>query len=140
MPDKPQFTQPEIENIFQKLVSSDSSLKKYYDDYMLEEYQGDLTERLSYYDIAMIGKFLKEKYQSNQTENFETLFNNIEDILQSCDQYVGELIVIGLFESLQNTAEIDYYTGFNKWLKPLSKKDWDELIDFWEGKEWRNKK
>ena len=118
----------------------DSRLKKYYDDYMLEEYQGDITERNSYYDIARIGDFIKEKYKLNDTENFNILFNNIEEILESCDQYVGELIVIGLFESLQNNwAEIDYYTGFNKWLKPLSKKDWHGLINFWEGKGWENK-
>lgn len=140
MPGISQFTQSEIESVFQKLVCSDVSLKKYYEDYMLEEYQGDLTERLPYYDIARIADVIKEKHKSNDTENFNILFTNIEEILESCDHYILELIVIGLFESLQNTAEIDYYTGFNKWLKPLSKKDSDELIDFWEGKEWRNKK
>ena len=138
----PKFIQAEIENVFQKLVTSDINLKKYYDEYMLEEYQGDLTERLPYYDIARVGDFIRKQYWSHQIENFETLFNNIEEILQSCDQNVAELIVIGLFEQLQSTypEEIDYYIAFNKWLKPLSKKDWDELIDFWEGTEWRNKK
>ena len=142
MPDKPQFTQSEIENVFQKLVSSDSSMKKYYDAYLLEEYQGDLKERLPYYDIGRIADVIREKYKSNQTDNFDILFNNIEEILQNSDHYVAELIVIGLFEDIQNagSAELDYYSGFDKWLKPLSKKGWDELIDFWEGTEWRNKK
>ena len=59
MPGISQFTQSEIESVFQKLVCSDVSLKKYYEDYMLEEYQGDLTERLPYYDIARIADVIK---------------------------------------------------------------------------------
>ena len=44
-----------------------------------------------------------------------------------------------MFEGIQNVGgpEIDYYNSFDLWLQPTSKKKWDELIDFWEGKEWR---
>ena len=138
---KAQFIQTEIEKVFQKLVSPDIELKNFYETYLLEEYGTSSEDRISYYDIGRIADFIKEKYKLRQTQNFETIFNNIEDILQNCDQYVSELIVIGLFEDIQNicSTEINYYTGFDKWLKPVSKKSWDELIDFWEGKEWRNK-
>ena len=55
------------------------------------------------------------------------------------EHYVQELIVIGLFEGIQNIggSEIDYYRSFDKWLKNNSLKAWRELIDFWEGDDWR---
>ena len=144
IPDKSniQFTENEVDKVFQKLVSSDTELQKFYETYLIEEYKGNLFDRLNYYDIARIADFIKEKYKIHQTQNFEAFFKNIEDVFESCDQYVGELIIIGLFEGIQNegSTEINYHSGFDKWLKPLSKKSWDELIDFWEGKKWRNYK
>jgi hypothetical protein len=57
------------------------------------------------------------------------------------------LIVVGLFEDMQNTSEINCYTGFNQWLQPESKKVWNDVIGFWEGKnrdnnlrKWKKKK
>ena len=62
-------------------------------------------------------------------------------MLQSCDNEVETLLVIGLFEDIQNIAgpEGNYYTGFNDWLSPLSKLNWERVIDFWEGIDWRSK-
>ena len=137
-----QFTQNNVENVFQQLISSDIDLKKFYDAYLIDEYQGDLSDRLPYYDIGRIASCIFEKFKSGEVQNFESFFGSVEVILENCDHYIGELMVIGLFEDIQNISggEIDYYKGFDKWLKPLSKKGWDELIDFWEGTEWRNKK
>ena len=55
------------------------------------------------------------------------------------EHYVQELIVIGLFEGIQNIggSEIDYYRSFDKWLKNNSLKAWRELIDYWEKDDWR---
>ena len=135
------FTESQLEDVFQKLISSDNDLKNYYDGYLIEEYKDD-PERNCYYDIARIADVIQGKYRSGNTENFGILFGNIEEILASCDHYVLELIVIGLFEDIQNddTEKVDYHSGFDKWLRPLSKKEWDERIDFWEGTSWRNKK
>lgn len=62
-------------------------------------------------------------------------FKKVEEILQTCDSEIENLIVIGLFESIQNIGgnQINYYSAYDKWLKPLSKSKWEALIDFWEG-------
>jgi len=34
---------------------------------------------------------------------------------------------------------IDYYNGFNIWMKAKTKEWWEGGIDYWEGKSWRHK-
>jgi hypothetical protein len=127
------YREGNIDVIFQKIVSNYPALKAYYSNYLLKEYQNESEERNHYYDIARIGDFIREQFKNNNGINFKPLFENIEEILADCDQYTAELIVIGLFEAIQNAGDVNYYTGFNQWLKPLSKSAWDELINFWEG-------
>jgi hypothetical protein len=69
-------------------------------------------------------------------------FEKTEEILNHGDADVQNLIIVGLFEGIQNIGggEIKYHSSFNKWLKPESKLMWDYLIDFWEGTDWRNSK
>lgn len=134
------FRQDQIDRVFVMLASTDKGLQKWFDKYLLDEYEGDLSERLSYLDVAEIARFLVDKIKAGQTSFFQGLFNQIEFILSSCDRYVKDLLVEGLFEDIQNGCgreDIDYYQNFDQWLKPLSKQEWDKLIDFWEGKDWR---
>ena len=45
-------------------------------------------------------------------------------------------MIVGLIEGIQNIGggqKINYWTGFDKWLKPTTKKHWDNLIYSWEG-------
>jgi len=95
----------------------------------------DPNDRLAYIDIGDISRFIVEKKKSGQTENFEQFFENVEDIMMHGEHYVQELIVIGLFEDIQNIggSEIDNYHSLDKWLKHNSLKAWRELIDSWEG-------
>jgi hypothetical protein len=113
-----------------------------FDNYLKEEYKNDNSIRLNYIDIAEISRLIIAKHEAGQTERFEMFFENVEEILKNCDPEIENLIVIGLFESLQNIGgrEINYYSAYDKWLKPVSKLKWFELIDFWEGKKWRNSK
>jgi hypothetical protein len=69
------------------------------------------------------------------------LVTKVEQILTNCDTEIESLIIVGLFEGIQNIggSEIDYYFGFDNWLLPLSKIKWDNLIDSWEGTDWKNK-
>jgi hypothetical protein len=136
------FTQLNSDNVFEALISTDIFLKNLFINYLREEYDGNKDKRLNYFDIAEISRYIVRKIKLKETENFNTFFDAVEDILNNCDSEIENLIVVGLLEGIQNVGgqEIDYYTSFNKWLKPLSKSKWDGLIDFWEGKDWRIKK
>ncbi|ABG58478.1 DUF7674 family protein [Cytophaga hutchinsonii] len=124
------------------IISSDPELKARWEQYIENEYNGDVSERLIYSDIRIIIEFIIEKFKANQTESFHIIFTNIENILKSCDKQTMDLITVGIFEGIQNSAgqEIDYYFGFNKWLYTRSGEQWRAVIDFWEGTDWRKKK
>lgn len=91
--------------------------------------------------MAELARYLVERFNRNETEKFNVFFEAVELILNSCDAKVKNLIVVGLFEDIQNAGgtEINYYTSFDKWLKPMSKAKWDEIIDVWEGRDWRRR-
>jgi len=133
----PQYTESNIDKIFSKLISSDKELKLQFEKYISE--YADVNDRLNYNDICEISRYIIEKVLTGQTQTLASIFDNVEDILNSCDTYTDNLIVIGLFEGVQNLggSKIDYYSGFNKWLRPKSKLKWDALIDAWEGGDWR---
>jgi hypothetical protein len=132
-----QYTESNIDKIFSKLISSDNELKLQFEKYISE--YADLNDRLNYIDICEISRYIIDKVLKGETQTLASIFDNVEDILNACDTYTENLIVIGLFEGIQNVggSKIDYYFGFNKWLKPKSKLKWDALIDSWEGSDWR---
>lgn len=136
------FNKREIDKVFEVITSVDIRLKEYFDKYLFEEYKNDFTSRLYYLDIAEISRFIVDKTKSQQNLFLRDLFIQIEQILLNCDTEVEDLIIVGLFEGIQNIGgfEIDYYFGFDKWLLPISKIKWDGLIDSWEGADWRTKK
>lgn len=135
------FTEAHMDKVFETLTTVDEELKKHFQNYLLEKDKNDLSERLAYFDIFEIARFIVDKIKSGQTDFLPIIFKQVEAILACCDTYIENLIVVGLFEGIQNLGgfQIDYYKGFDKWLQPLSKQKWDNLIDSWEGQEWRNK-
>lgn len=128
------YQQSDIEKVFQKLISNWDELIDFYNAEVKSE-----CDRLNYIDIAEISRFIVIKKKAGQTEHFEHFFTNVEEIMIHGEHYVQELIVIGLFEGIQNIggSEIDYYRSFDKWLKSNSLKAWRELIDSWEGTDWK---
>ena len=134
------FNKLEINRVFELLTSVDNQLKTYFDNFLLEEYKYDFDERLHYVDIAEISRFIGDKIKSKQFFFLKEFFIKVEQILADCDAEVSNLIVLGLFESIQNTCgpEINYHADFNSWLLPISKTKWDDLIDSWEGTDWQN--
>ncbi len=132
----------EEDKVFALIISVDDELKEDFDNYLFDEYNDDLSSRLVYIDIAQIALFIVNKIQLKQDDFVKDLFIKVEQILSDCDEKVDELIVVGLFESIQNIGggrKIDYYRGFDKWLLPISKMKWDNLIDMWEGTNWRER-
>jgi hypothetical protein len=132
------YIESDIEKVFEKLIFGWNELTEFYNNEVKYNCD-DPKDRLAYIDISEISRFVVEKKKSGQTENFEQFFENIEEIMIHGDHYVQELIVIGLFEGIQNTvgSDIDYYRSFDKWLKNNSLKAWRKLIDFWEKDDWK---
>lgn len=128
----------DIESVFQKLISGDLELTEFYHQTVKPNAE-DEDERLPYIEIAHFSRFIVEKKKVGKTENFSLFFQNVEEILTHADQSIKELMVVGLFEGIQNIGgiEIDYYRSFDQWLKPNSLKAWRELIDFWEKDDWK---
>jgi len=120
------------------LSNSCTELKADYYNYLLDSYQTIeyAADRLPYQDIANMSRFLIWKLKFNETACFDKIFENAEVILIKGDKSTQNLIVVGLFEGIQNIGgwhKVDYHTAFDKWLRPKSKKAWEELIVFWEG-------
>jgi hypothetical protein len=138
----PEFNGLEIDKVFETIVAVNVELKEHFDKYLIEEYEIEFSSRLAYLDMAEISRFIVNNIKSRQDHFLKDLFIKIEQILLNCDTEVENLIVVGLFEGIQNIGgiDIDYYSGFDKWLLPTSKLKWDRLIDTWEGPDWRNKK
>jgi hypothetical protein len=133
------FTGLQRDKVLFELASVDKELKDHFKNYLHIEYKGDKTKRLDYVDIGIFAGFVVDKLQTGQTEILQSFFDKVETILTNCDTYVDNLIVVGLFESIQNICGtgVDYHYVFNPWLGQLSKTKWDKLIDNWEGEEWR---
>jgi len=117
------------------LISVFPNLKWQWESYKETEYQNYDEERLDYVDIGEVIRYIVEKKKCNDTSRFDEFFNRVETILVNGDDYAKEFMVIGLLEGIQNVCgfDVDYYSGFNDWLKPETKRAWEELIDFWEG-------
>jgi hypothetical protein len=135
-----QFTYSDLDKVYQVLTSTDKELHAFFCKYIENEYNSDKSLMLHYFVIAEIGRFLIDKLKKGETSKFELFFEKTEEILKHGDADVQNLIVVGLFEGIQNIggSEINYHSAFNKWLKLESKSMWDNLIDFWEGTDWRN--
>ena len=135
-PPKTRFHYNDINSVFVKLIENCS---EFVDLYNTEIKNQDPEERLAYIDIACFGRFIVEKTKNNDSLQFQQFFKNVEHVLTHGDKDVRDFIVVGLFESIQNNcaSEIDYHRSFDTWLKNESLKEWRNLIDFWEGKNWR---
>lgn len=132
------FTENNIEKVFNELYSDNIELKKIFEIYLNEKHtENGITH---YCDIEQISEYIVSKIINKETRNLDKLFDKIETILKSCDNYIENLIVVGLFEGIQNPGKVEYHFQFDKWLKPISKIKWYKLIEFWEGEDWKKNK
>lgn len=124
----------EKEQILDRLLIAFPSYKRRYEKYIKENYEiGE--ERLLYVDICDFIEHVIECYQSKKTDEFDELFEVIEQLHINGDLYVKEFATIGILETFQNQLpdkNIEY-SEFERLLKPESKRWWNHLNDFWNG-------
>ncbi|BDD01386.1 DUF7674 family protein [Persicobacter psychrovividus] len=135
---EPKYKYKEIEKVFKKLISGNAELTEHFmKEVDLSDYNQE--DNIPYVDIGSISRFVVEKKLDNQTSDFDLLFENIEDVYINGDKDVRNFIVVGLFEGIQNIGgeKIEYHHSFNEWLKTETQKAWNEIIDYWEGTDWR---
>ena len=98
-------------------------------------YESDNKELL-YVVMGELARHLLSLFQRGETDEFNPLFELIERFHTEGDDYVRELATIGLLEGIQNnwTNNDQDPEVFIEFLLPETKKWWDELNDFWDGK------
>jgi hypothetical protein len=96
----------------------------------------DSEEELPYFvALGDLARHLVEQLDAGATQNFEAVFAVVERWYCEGDSYTKEAATIGLLEGIQNVSlnrGIDP-RRFEFWLKPESKRRWDELNRFWNG-------
>ena len=112
------------------LVASVPDFKESWNDHLSENYEGE-GNRAYYLDMSAIAGFVVEHMKSGNTKHFEDFFKLVETILESADDELQDLMVVGLLEAIQNAGgNTVNYESYAKWLKPETKKRWDEIIMF----------
>jgi hypothetical protein len=101
-----------------------------------EAYGCNPRDHLLYIEMGLLARHLIELYKSNQTAEFPAVFRIIERLHIEGDYYVKEAATIGMLESIQNIAGNNGLDPdvFVPWLGVESRKWWDQLNDFWQGK------
>jgi hypothetical protein len=121
--------------VIQLLIKACPSYKKRWEDYIQDNYEsGD--EQLLYIDLSDFASYFVDLYKQNELSEFTAVFDVIELLHISGDDFVKEAVTIGLLEDLQNrllSYEIDTNV-FKQYLGKESLKWWDHLNDFWNGK------
>ncbi|MBA4749785.1 MAG: hypothetical protein H2057_04100 [Alphaproteobacteria bacterium] len=93
-------------------------------------------KNLSYIVASHFAHHLLFLYTQGQLEHFSAVGELIETFHNEGDTYVQEVAIIGLLEGIQNVwmnAGVDP-DNFAVYLRPQSKKAWQQLNDFWQGK------
>ncbi len=111
-------------------------------DLFLEDWKDNLEESGTkdegglplYLAFSELADHLIARLENNDTDNFQSVFQVVEEWVVNGNHYESEAAVVGLVEDL--TAEHRYKKAkperFLQWLGPQSKKWWFEVIDFWD--------
>jgi hypothetical protein len=96
----------------------------------------DETTALPYLLLGEFAHHLLALYKQSPKGDFPAVIELIERLHLEGDAYVREAATIGLLEDIQNlwmSHRIDP-EEFGRLLLPVSRKGWDSLNAFWEGK------
>lgn len=124
----------EQEQIMNRLLAACPSYRKRYERYIEQHYEvGE--KRLIYVDIGDFVEYAIDCDQSGKTEEFEDLFEVIEQFLVNGDAEIQEFATVGILETFQNKLP-DRNIEYREWeirLHPESKRRWNRLIEDWNG-------
>ena len=100
----------------------------------LEIWEGE--EAGGFNDIAIFSRYMLDCYEQGNTEEIDAAFAMIEKLIVEGNDDVRAIAVTGFLENIQNAAShTDYgYSVFEPYLRPTSRRGWEELIVLWEGK------
>lgn len=117
------------EQVMPLLLEACPSFEKKWDEH-LAYYDGD--EDLVYVHLGEFARHLIELKRAGRTDEFPAVFDVIETLHLSGDDYVREAATVGMLEAIQNNAGGEA-EEFTQYLKPESSKWWRKLNKFWEG-------
>jgi hypothetical protein len=89
-----------------------------------------------YNDIAQFAHYLVERFESGEISDFPKVFELVEVLLSGSNDYVRDLIVIGLIEDLQ-TISSNRPIGRDAilpWCGTLASENWVQITEMWRGK------
>ena len=95
-----------------------------------------------YVGIGEFAHYLATSYEQGQTQDFAAVFSVVEELLASADERTANLLVVGLFEDLQNIASHRAFAAgvFRAWLGPVGVHEWDRIeAHMCEVQEWLNR-
>jgi hypothetical protein len=94
----------------------------------------DDDEELPYVQVAALARAVVESFGEGDTEEFGSLFEVVEQILEDGTEYERELVVVGFLEDVQGAlgwAGLGL-TAFDPWLGPSATTAWNDLIRLWD--------
>ncbi len=119
-----------IDEVFEILTSVSPDLKKQWNKYFELHYINMHKERLLFFDMMEISAIIVKLKKQKKNQSLELFFEKVELIIQRCDFDVTNLMQAGLIEGIQQICQyenIDMRHDFDAWLKPHTKKVWNEL-------------
>ena len=95
---------------------------------------GDESNRGLFNDAAVIAHHLVDSFARGEVSEFPAAFAVLEACLAEANDQVRNLVMEGVIEDIQNIASHRAFgpSVFCRWLGPLSRAAWDEVICWWE--------
>jgi hypothetical protein len=92
-------------------------------------------DRLTYHEVSEAVRLMAEWFRGGLTDCFAALFGAFERCLLEGNDEAVELILVGVFEDLQNgnITEMDDFSVWEPFLHPVSARGWKAVVDFWNG-------
>ncbi len=105
-------------------------------EYNLRFWHGNPPEDVNpYIDLAWFNGYLIDQAKQQQTSYFPAVFAMIEKLLVEGPEQVQNWVGVGVLEGLMNqTSHTDLgYATFEVWMGPETRKEWEGLIEYWDG-------
>jgi hypothetical protein len=88
-------------------------------------------------DMHIFSSYIADLLARDETARFTAFFQQVEFMLTCGDSRTEELTAVGFLEGLQNRLEAlppAHQRAPHAWLLPVSRRFWDSLSEFWQGK------